>query len=46
MITSDIKIIKILSEEERQEILYNKNYSEIEAFKKYKKTFEKRMRIA
>ena len=46
IITSDIKIIRILDEEERQKIMTDKNYSEIEAFSKYKRTFEKRMGIA
>ena len=46
IITSDIKIIRILDEEERQKIMADKNYSETEAFSKYKRTFEKRMGIA
>lgn len=44
VITSDIKITKILTEEERQEIIKEKGYDEVEAFKKYKETLEKRKR--
>ncbi len=46
VITSDIRIVKILTEGERQDIMWKKAYSEIDAFKKYKATFEKRMKIA
>lgn len=42
-ITSDIKVIRKISEEERQKILNELNYDEIEAYYKYKKAFEKRM---
>lgn len=45
VITSDIKINRILSEEERQLILKEKGYDEIAAYKKYKETFEKRLKI-
>ncbi len=45
VITSDIKINRILTEEERQIILKEKGYDEVVAFKKYKETFEKRMKI-
>ena len=41
-ITSDIKIIKILTEEERQEILKEMKHDEIEAYRPYKEAFEKR----
>lgn len=44
VITSDIKIIKVLTEEERQGILKEKGYDEVQAYKKYKLTFEKRMK--
>lgn len=43
VISSDIKVIRILSEHERQEILLAKGYSEKEAYKRYKETFEKRL---
>ena len=46
VITSDIKIIRILSESERKEIMLAKGYDEKAAYKKYKETFEKRMKIA
>lgn len=46
VITSDIKVIKILSEEERQNILKEMNYDEMEAFAPYKAAFEKRKRIS
>lgn len=42
-ITSDIRITKILTEEERQQIISEKNYDEVEAYRKYKLAFEKRM---
>lgn len=44
VISSDVRIIRTLSEEERQRIMSEKGYDEVEAFKKYKKAFEKRMR--
>ena len=44
VITSDIKVVRILTEEERLEILANKGYNEVETYKKYKETFEKRMK--
>ena len=44
IISSDIKMLRILTEEERQEILKREGYDEIEAFNKYKLTFEKRMK--
>ena len=45
VITSDIKVTRILTEEERIEIMNERGYNEVEAFKKYKETFEKRMKI-
>ena len=46
IITSDIKIVKILSDAERKEIMFQKGYDEAAAYSKYKATFEKRMKIA
>lgn len=43
VITSDIKIVRIIDEAERQQIMKEKGYDEIEAYSKYKKTMEKRM---
>lgn len=43
VITSDIKIIRIIDEEERQAIMKKKRYSEKNAYKKYKEAMEKRM---
>lgn len=45
VIADRIKITKIISEEERQEILKEANYDEMEAFTPYKIAFEKRKRI-
>lgn len=42
-ITSDIKVIRKISEEERQQILENLGYNEAEAFEPYKRAMEKRM---
>ena len=42
-ITSDIKVIRKISEEERQQILENLGYNEAEAFAPYKRAMEKRM---
>lgn len=44
VITSDIKILRIIDEAERQEIMANKGYNEVEAYKKYKETMEKKKR--
>lgn len=44
VITSDIRILRVLTEEERQEIIKEKDYDEIGAYAKYKATFEKRKR--
>lgn len=43
-ITSDIKIVRLINEDERQEILKEKEYDEAGAYKKYKESFEKRMK--
>lgn len=45
VIADRIRITKILSEKERQEILKEMNYNEMEAFTPYKAAFEKRKRI-
>ena len=45
VIADRIKINRIISEEERMEILRNMNYDEEAAFAPYKKTFEKRKGI-
>lgn len=46
VIADRIKITRILSEEERMQILDKMNYDEVEAFAPYKKTFDKRMKTA
>lgn len=46
IITDRIKITRIISEEERVRILKSLNYNEEEAFEPYRRTFEKRQRIA
>lgn len=46
VITSDIKVTRVLDEDERIEIMDAIGYNEVEAFSKYKATFEKRMKIA
>ena len=45
IIADRIKITRILTEEERMEILNSMNYDEADAFVPYKKLFEKRMNI-
>ena len=45
IIADRIKITRILTEEERMEILNSMNYDEVDAFAPYKKSFEKRMNI-
>lgn len=45
IITSAIKIVRILTEEERREILKEQGYDEIAAYSKYKVAFEKRKGI-
>lgn len=44
IITDRIKVIRILSEEERQQILKEANYDESEAFEPYKRAMKKRMK--
>ena len=44
-ISDAIKVTRILTEEERQEILKQMNYDEVAAFEPYKKAFEKRKKI-
>lgn len=43
VITSEIKVTRIIPEKERQEILISKGYDEKAAYKKYKDAFEKRI---
>lgn len=45
VITSAIKINKILTEEEVDEILKEKEYDKVKAYAKYKMSFEKRLKI-
>lgn len=42
VITSDIRVIRIIEEDERRRIMESSGYDEIEAFAPYKATFEKR----
>lgn len=44
IIADRIKVIRILSEDERQKILKEANYDEVEAFEPYKRAMEKRMK--
>lgn len=44
VITSDIRIVKIISDEEREKIMRDKGYNEAESFSKYKKVFEKKIK--
>lgn len=44
VITSDIKVVRVISEDERQEIMQVRGYDEAAAFSGYKATFEKRMK--
>lgn len=44
IITSDIRVVKVVTDEERSDIIRKKHYDEAEAFAKYKTTFEKRAR--
>lgn len=46
IIADRIKVIRILTEEERQKILREMDYDEAEAFTPYKANFEKRMKKA
>ena len=43
VITSDIKIVEIITEEERQRIMEEKHYDEVATFKKYNEVFEKKL---
>lgn len=43
VITSEIKVNRIITEDERQEIMISKGYDEKAAYRKYKEAFEKRM---
>ena len=45
VICDQIKIIKVLNEEERQQILKELNYNEKEAFEPYRKAMAKRMKV-
>ena len=42
VITSDIRVIRVLTDHERYDIMKEHEYDEAAAFAKYKKTFEKR----
>lgn len=46
VITSDIKVINIIDEETRQNLMKECGYDEIAAYSKYKAVMEKRMKIA
>ena len=46
IITDKIKIARILTEEERQQILRQMNYDEVAAFEPYRIAFEKRKKIS
>lgn len=46
VIADRVRVTRILSEQERQEIMDSKGYDEMEAFKPYKAAFEKRMKVA
>ena len=46
IITDKIKILMVVSEEERQHILQEVGYDEVEAFEPYKRALEKRMKVA
>ena len=46
VIADRIRVTRIISEEERQNILKEMNYNEMEAFAPYKAAFEKRQQIA
>ena len=43
VITSDIRIINVMTDEERNDIMKKMRYDEANAFVRYKETFEKRM---
>lgn len=44
VITSDIKVVKVLTDLECHDIMESNNYDEVIAYSKYKMTFEKRKR--
>ena len=44
VIADQMRVTRVLAEEERQAILSSMNYDEMEAFEPYKASFEKRMR--
>ena len=46
IICDKIRIVRVLSEEERQDILKNDGYDEVAAYAKYKNIFEKRIKTA
>ena len=45
VITSDIRVIRVLTDEERDDIMKAKEYDETSAYSKYKAAFEKRMEV-
>ena len=44
IVSSDIKVIRIIDEDERHDILNKMNYDEVEAYKKYKAISEKKLK--
>ena len=46
IIADQMRIVKILSEEERQRILKEMNYDELKAFEPYRQAMAKRMKVA
>ena len=44
IVSSDIKVIRIINEDERHDILNKMNYDEVEAYKKYKAISEKKLK--
>lgn len=46
VITSDIRVIKVLTNQERSDIMESVGYDEVEAYAKYKASFEKRGVVA
>ena len=44
VITSDIRVVRVLTDEERSDIIEESGYDEINAYSKYKKTLQKRNR--
>ena len=43
IITSSIRVVRMLDEKERREILKKNGYDEVAAYARYKAAFEKRM---